>query len=231
MSAYVHGNLLSVLPEYREQSALHVLLLYDVLARLRIYGMVSHHYHPVLLRIVERSVYPCQLCLHVLAVHVGVCGAVVVAVYHRRSVYHDNPDAHLAVVVAEHLRIVSSLHRPASRHLAVVQHGLCVAPVFVVAENGQPLRHQFRVRVYQLVVGHPQRVADRPYASEVVYVAKGQNGLRSYRLRHLAHHCGNRLLVVISVTSQVVGQKEVDVALQLLPLCGSLSMGYGVDKH
>ena len=112
MSADIHVNLLAVFSRYWQQVALHVLLLDDVLLGLGVDGMVSYYYHPVFLGVFERCVYPCQLCLYILIVDVGLGGAVVIAVHQWGSVYEHYPYAHLAVIVAEYSGIVSSAHHP-----------------------------------------------------------------------------------------------------------------------
>ena len=223
MAADVHGHV-PVAGEHGVEPALHVLPLYVILAGVGVDGVVSQDDDPVLLGGGERGVHPVQLLLYVLLASVGVFVALLaVLVYQGRGVHEHEPDGHAAVLY--HLGVVAGGHLPSAAHLGVVEHGLRVAPVLVVAQRGIPGQHQLGVGVDELVVGHPERVADAGHALEVVYVTYGGHALYAHGLGHAAHGLGDGFLVIVSVAAQVVGHVEVHVFLQLLPLGGSLRPG------
>ena len=156
----------------------------------------------------ERLVEPCQLLLYVLLAGVGVFpGVLAVLLYHRCGVNEDQ--AHGNVVVLYYLSVVFCRHLPAAAHLGVVDHGLRVSAVLVVAADGIPGQHQLGVRVDELVVGHPERVFGARNALEVVHVACRGNALYAHRLGHAAHQFGYWFLVVVAVAAKVVGHVEV----------------------
>ena len=203
--------------QHGQQTASQVLLLHDVLLRLRVDGVVPHDDDPVFLRVAQRGVEPLQLRLHVLHSCVGIdLRVVAVTLDERRGVDAHHP--HRCAFRRHHLIIIARRHHPSAAPLRVVDHRLCVAAILVVAAHGEPVDHQLGVRVDQLIVGHPQRVVDRLYAVEMVHIARCDDTFRLQRLTHVSHQFGYRLLVVIAVTSEVVGQIHRHVALQLLPV-------------
>ena len=211
-----------MLQQYWVEALLHVGALLVALVCIGVAGMVSEHYHPVFIRLCERLVEPCQLLVHVLLARVRILlGVLAVLVDKRCGV--DEDQAHCHAVVLEHLGVVFCRHVPPCRNARVVQYGLCVAAVLVVAARGEPVEHQFRVRVYELVVGHPERVLRAAYALEVVHVARSCHAFYAHRLRHAPHQFGNGLLVVVPVAAEVVGNIEVNALLELGPVGRSLA--------
>ena len=78
------------------------------------------------------------------------------------------------------------------------------------------------MRVNELEVGGPQGVADGLDAVEVMDVASSNDAFRTDDGGHFAHDFGNGFLVVVSVASEVVAHKEVDIAFEFFPHLGGL---------
>ena len=207
VAAYVHGYVL-VLQQYGVERLLHVGALLLALGRLCVNRVVAYHYHPVFLGVCQRLVNPCKLLLYVLLAGVGIFfGVLAVLVYHWCGVYEYKAHGH--AVVFQHFRVILGGHFPAA-HLGVVDDGLRVSAVLVVAADGIPREHKLGVRVDKLVVGHPEGVLRARDALEVVYVACRRHALYAYGLGHAAHQFGYGFLVIVAVAAEVVGHVEVD---------------------
>ena len=92
--------------------------------------------------------------------------------------------------------------------MSIIEHGLSVAAVLVVAQDGIPRNHQLGVVVDEFEVGEPQRVVDRCHAFEVVYIAQGEHGFGAVLLGHGAHQRGDLLLLIVTIAAEVVGDVE-----------------------
>ena len=143
--------------KHGQQTLLHVETLALLLVGVGIYRVMTHHNHPVFLGVAQRLVKPRQLRLSVLLAGVGIDARILtIRVDERCCVEHHN--AHGSVAVLEHLSIIPGRHHPSATHLAVVHESLRIAAILVVAANWEPVEHKVRMRVNQLVVGHPKRV-------------------------------------------------------------------------
>ena len=200
-------------------------------------GVVAHHNHPVLAGRFECVVQPVELGLHVLLVGVGVGDAVgAVAVDEGCGVNEHH--THACAFACDYLGVVARGHHPTAAHCAIVEHGLCVAAVLVVAQHGKPVEHEFGVGVHLLVVGCPQGVVYRGHTIKVVYVAHGQHAFGAECFAHVPHEFGYGLLVVIAVAPHVVGHVHGYIALHGFPFgrclglhfqCGSQQHGHGAQ--
>ena len=171
--------------------------------------MVSHYDDPVFLGGSQYSVQPLQLVIDVLLAGIGVF-VVLLAVLVNEGSSVQPYDAYRSTFFAEGFGVVAGRHLPATAHAGVVEYGLCRAAVFMIATDGIPVNHQFRVAVDQFVIGHPQWIVDRTYPFEVVDVSGSNYEFRAYFFSHCTHQFGNRLLVVIPVASQVVGHIDIE---------------------
>ena len=204
--------------KYGQQAVLHVEALALLLRGVGIDGMMAHYNHPVFLGILQGFVEPGELSLHVLLAGIGIFGrSLSVRVDEGCSVKEHYAKG--SSLVVEHLGVIFGSHHPAAAHLAVVHESLCVATILMVATNGEPVEHQFGMRVNPFVIGEPQWVLGGNHAVKMVDVARSDHTLRTYYAGHLAHQFGNEFLVVIAVAAHVVGHVECDFALQLLPFC------------
>ena len=101
--------------------------------------------------------------------------------------------------------------------MGVVEHGLGVAAVLMVAQYGMPGYHEFGVGINQLEVRCPKRVGGGGHALEVVYIASGKDAFGTYRLCHRAHEFCDGLLVVVAVAPRVVAHIEIERSFKCLP--------------
>ena len=129
----------------------------------------------------------------------------------------DHDEADSDAVVFQHFGIVAGIHVPACAHFGVIQDGLRVAPVLMVAEDGIPGQHQFGVAVNEFVVGHPQRIPRAAHAFEMMHVSGCHHAFDVHRFGHLAHQFGYGFLVIVAVAPEVVGQVEVQRFFQGFP--------------
>ena len=204
--------------EYGQQTVLHVETLALLLRGVGIDGMMTHYNHPVFLGILQGLVEPGELSLHVLLAGIGIFGRGLAVRVDERSGVEEH-HAKGGSLVVEHLGVIFLSHHPAAAHLAVVHESLCVATILMVAANGEPVEHQFGMRVNPFVIGEPQWVLGGSHSVEMMNVACCNHALRTYHVGHLAHQFGNGFLVVIAVAAHVVGHVECDFALQFLPFC------------
>ena len=210
MAADVHVH--AVFAQDRIQTLLQVEPLLLVLAGFGVDGVVADDDLPGFIGLLQRRVDPAQLFVDVLRgnVPVGFLRFLVVLVDQRRGVDPNHAQGG-GVAHLETFGVVAVGHHPAAADVAVVEDGLRVAPVLVVAENRIPVEHQFGVGVDQFVVGHPERVVYAGHALEVVNVAGSGHKLDVDLLGQFAHRLGDRFLVVVAVASQVVGNDEVEI--------------------
>ena len=210
-----------MLEKHGVHAVLHVGALNLVLICVSVYGMVSHYDYPVLVGLGQSSVQPCELLAVVRLGGIGVLvGLLPVLVDDGSGVEHHDADLYPVLLLYE--SVVTRGHVPAGADLTVIDAGLGVAAVLVVAADSVPGHHQVGMAVDQLVVGHPQRVAHALHALEMVYVTGRHHELDVNGLCHLAHRSGDGLLVVVAVAAQVVGYVEVERLLQSLPLLGAV---------
>ena len=102
-------------------------------------------------------------------------------------------------------------HSPAAAYLAIIDNGLGVATIFVVAKHGIPGHHKLGMRVDEFVVGHPKRVGGAFHAVEVVNIAGGNNEFRTCAIvSHITHQFGNGFLVVVAISTGIVNHEEVE---------------------
>ena len=225
VSAGIDGHIL-VFVENRHHLLLHVVTLLFRLGGLGVDGVVAHHDDPVFVGVAQCFVQPLQLFVFILLAGIGIdVGIRAVAVDERRGVneHHTQREA----LLLEHLREIARRHHPAAADFVVVEHGLRVTSVFVVAKDGKPVNHQFWMGIDVLIVGGPERVADRGDTIEMMNVASGNHTFRPHRFRHLPHQFRDGLLFVIAVAAEVVGHVERDVALQRFPLFWCLGKEVG----
>ena len=224
VDVHVHA----VLAQDGVDALLHVEAFHVVLLRVGIDGVMSHHDYPVFLGGGQGGVQPLQLGVDVLVAGVGILVVLfAVLVDEGRGVNPD--DAHRGALFVERLGVVAGGHLPAAADAAVVDDGLRVAAILVVAADGVPGNHQLGVAVDKLVVGHPQGVLGGDDTLEVVDVAGGDDAFGAYLFGHLAHQFGDGLLVVVAVAAQVVG--DVEVALVVIDAVVNLVLCRGPRAH
>ena len=220
MSADVHIHVV-MFEKHGVHPVLHIGTLTLVLVGIGIDGMVPYYDDPVLIGLGQGFVQPCQLLAVVRLEGIRILvGLLPVLVYNRSGV--DHHDTYLNTVLLLDEGVIARRHVPAGTHLRVIDAGLGIAAVLVVAADCIPGGHQVGMGVDELVVGHPQRVTDTLYALEVMHVSGRNHKLDVDGLGHPAHSPGNGFLVIVAIAAQVVGDVEVKRLLESLPLLGAV---------
>lgn len=188
-------------------------------------GMVAYDDDPVFMGRGEHGIDPGQLAgvVHSAGLRVVFAVAAVFA-DERGRVDHDQAEGD--AVAFEHFGVVGGGHVPSSADVAVVDDGLRIAAVFVVAEDGIPGNHEFGMVVDKLIIGEPKGIGRAAYTFKMVDIAGGHDTFDVDVFGHAAHHGGYGLLIVIAVAAEVVGHDQVEGFLKGFPCCRVL----GIDQ-
>ena len=84
----------------------------------------------------------------------------------------------------------------------------------MIAEHGEPVDHQFWMRVDELIVCHPQRIIHAAYAFEMMYISGGNYKFGAYFFGHGSHQLGYGLLVVVAVAAEIVGYIKIEFLVE-----------------
>ncbi len=229
MSTDIHGDIIMALQD-SVKSCLHVTTLGSILARIGIDRMMAHHDDPILLGCGKYGVKPSQLLLVILLYGIRIILRIVTILVHHRSRIHEH-QPHGYSFTLKNLRVIARRHGPTTTHVGIVEYCLRIATILMVAQDREPVEHQLRMRINKFVVGHPQWVVDTLHTLEVMDVSQSSHTLYVNSLCHRSHQFGDRFLVVIAITPEVIGHIEVDSLLQLFPLCGCLREGGRHRQH
>ena len=208
--------------EDRKEALLHVEALILLLRGVGVDRMMAYHDDPVFLGILQGFVEPGELSLSILLAGIRI-DFHILAVRIDKGCGVEEDYTHGGSLVVEHLGVIFGWHHPAAAHLAVVHKSLGITTILMVATNREPVEHQVGMRINIFIIGKPQRILGRSHAIEMVDVAHGKYAFRIYRARHLAHQFGDRLLVVVAVSTHIIGHVEGDFTLQFLPF-GSIRL-------
>ena len=178
--------------------------------------MVTYYQYPVLFSRSQYRIQPVQLFVHILFTCVRIFFRILPIFIQQRSRINHH-QAHRNIIVLQHLCVITGRHLPAGTHLTIVQYSLRITTIFVIAQYRIPWNHQFRMAVHQFVVGHPQRVVYTAHTFKVMHIAGSYHSFNIYILCHLPHQFGDRFLVVISITAQIICQIKIQGFLQCLP--------------
>ena len=203
----------AILIQQRLDTLAHIGPLALALIGLRVKRMMADDDLPFLLRRGQRLVQPVQLGPHILLARVGIFLGILAILVDQRWRVDKGQQGLLVLARLDHLRVIFGGGDPTAALLAVVEHRLRIATVLVVAVDGEPLEHQLRMAVDQLVVGHPKRVVDAGHALKMVRIAGGHHKLDVDLLGPLAHQLGDRLLLIIAITTQIAHQEKVLILL------------------
>ena len=198
MSASIHINVFIAL-QHGQHGTLHILTFNIFLISISIYGVMTYNNNPVFMRIAQSGIEPLQLRVVLLLASIGVNIRHTVTLNKRGSI--DKHYAHGEAFLIKHLCIIASRHHPSAAHLTIVEHGLRVTTIFVVAQHRKPVDHQFWMRIHPFIISVPQGVVHRGNAIKMMNVASGQHTLRFQCFSHITHQFGYRFLVIISVAS------------------------------
>ena len=163
---------------------------------------------PFLMRGSQRTVQPFHLTFLVLGIHVGIFFRIVMRTLHQWCRVNKDKAYGGLLVQLKHLCVVTFLSFPAPALMGIVQYGLCVSIILVVAQSGIPITHQVGMCVGILKITLPQGVVDTLHSCAMKGVATVNNERGHYNLRKLAHYVAHFSLLVKAISSQVRNPEE-----------------------
>ena len=191
---------------------------------------MSDYDYPIFFGNSQYRIYPCQLLIHILFTGIRISFALVTVFVNQRSgIYHHKTDG--SSFLLEDFGIITTRHRPATTHIGIIQHSLRITPVFMISQDRKPVYHQLGMTVNQLVVGHPERIVNAAHTFKMVHVSGCKYTLGTNNIRHFSHQLGYGLLVIITVTSQIVSHIKIQLFLQSFPILRSLGTHIQADSR
>ena len=144
---------------------------------------------------------------------IGLIGLLMILVDQRSRIDKDQFERSTAIQL-ERLGIVASRHTPPTAYFPIIENSLRISTILVVTHDREPVDHQLRMAVNQLIIGHPKRILNAGNSFEVVNITGSYHKLNIGVLGQFAHALCNRFLIVVTVPSQVIGHNEVEVVIQ-----------------
>ena len=207
MSAQIHIYIV-MLAQNTVYPFFHIQAFRIILVCIRINRMVTHNQHPVFFGRCQYRIQPCQLLVHILLACIRILFRILTVFIQQRGCV-NHYQAHRNIIVLQHLCVITCRHLPTGTHLTIIQYSLRITTIFMITQYRIPWNHQFRMAVHQFVVGHPQRIVYTAYAFKVMHIAGCYHCFNIYILCHLTHQFGDRFLVVISITAQIICQIKI----------------------